>query len=319
LIDGDNINDQNFYHDLTDHLLTRLSGKEYDDETESTEADRDTILIRGGRLYRHKTCRINFTTYDIRRSQDSLNPSTPHRDIMVHARDNPFNKGYHPFWYARVIGIFHANVRDNRDGSDWQSVHFLWVRWFGRSEVINARVSQPVNQSQLDWVGFITEADDTESFGFLDPADVIRSCHLIPAFKDGQTDDLLGPSIARIDPNMDRDWKYYYINRFISTLFQSHYILMLRLRFVDRDMLMMFMGGGVGHSSHFRNSPLYPTEPKLGPSEEDDDASIEGVQFEREPGSEVSEESSEDETDDENAEIEDDSDINISDDGYGSA
>ena len=141
---------------------------------------------------------------------------------MVHAHDNPSNKGYHPFWYAHVIGIFHANVRYNREGSDWQSVHFLWVRWFGRSEVTNTQASQPVNQSGLDWVGFITEADDTESFGFLDPADVIHSCHLIPAFNDGQTDDLLGPCVARIDPDMDRDWKYYYVNRFISILIQSY-------------------------------------------------------------------------------------------------
>ena len=133
---------------------------------------------------------------------------------MVHARDDPSNKGHHPFWYARVVGIFHANVQFNRGGSDWQPVPFLWVRWFGQSEVANTRVRQPVNPRQLDWVGFITEADDTESFGFLDPGDIARSCHLIPAFNDGQTDDLLpGPSIARIDPTTDRDWKYYYVNR----------------------------------------------------------------------------------------------------------
>jgi hypothetical protein len=88
-------------------------------------------------------------------------------------------------------------------------------------------------------------------------------------------------------------------------------------------MFMLFMGGGVGHSSHFGNSPLYPTEPGQGPSEADDDASNEGVRFERvpdlEPESEISEESSEDETDKEGADMEDDSGINLSDDGYGSA
>ena len=207
---------QNFYNSLKDHLLLRLSGKEYDDETEFTTVDRDTIIIRNNKLYRHKTCRFNFTTYDVRRSQDSVNPSTVHRDIMINARDDPSNRGYHPFWYARVIGIFHVQVRYNQPRSDWQRVEFLWVRWFGRSEGTNIRVSQPVNQDQLDWVGFVTEEDDTETFGYLNPSDVIRSCHLIPAFKEGKTEELMGPSIARADHEGDYDWKYYYVNRFAT-------------------------------------------------------------------------------------------------------
>lgn len=183
--------------------------------------DRDTILIRNNQLYRHKTCRFNFTTYDVRRSQDSINPSTPHHDIIVKARDDPSNKGYHPFWYARVIGIFHVQARYNRRDSDWQPVQFLWVHWFGRSESTNVRISQPVNQNQLDWVGFVTGEDDTEIFGFLDPADVVRSCHLIPAFNDGQTDELMVPSIARCEAEGDLDWKYYYVNRFATLVHLS--------------------------------------------------------------------------------------------------
>jgi hypothetical protein len=132
---------------------------------------------------------------------------------MVHACDDPSNRGYHPFWYARVIGIFHANVQYRKQTDNWQTVHFLWVCWFGRSEAANIRISQPINKHQLDWVGFVTESDDTEAFGFLDPSTVIRSCHLIPAFNDGQTDELMGPSVTRIDPENDCDWLYYYVNR----------------------------------------------------------------------------------------------------------
>jgi hypothetical protein len=142
---------------------------------------------------------------------------------MVYARDDPSNRSYHPFWYARIIGIFHANIRYNQPDSNWQMVQFLWVRWFGRSEATNIRVSQPVSQHQLDWVGFVTEKDNTECFGFLDPSDVVRSCHLIPAFKDGQTDELMGPSIARIGADNDQDWKYYYINRF-----SAYFLILLR-------------------------------------------------------------------------------------------
>jgi hypothetical protein len=242
---------------------------------------------------------------------------------MVHARDDPSNRGYHPFWYARVIGIFHVNVqyRDRLSYNDWETVHFLWVRWFGRSEPANIRVSQPVNQHRLDWVGFVTEKDDTDPFGFLDPADVIRSCHLIPAFNDGQTNELMGPSIARISGDSDSDWKYYYINRFCAlliNLLNTNFMF----RFVDRDMLMLFMGGGVGHSSHSKKSSLHPTEP--GSLEEDGGTGVE-LERESESGNESEDESddeSEDESDTENADMRDDSevdDVNISDDGYGSA
>jgi hypothetical protein len=40
----------------------------------------------------------------------------------------------HPFWYARVLGIFHLEVlhtgTDSQNGSV-QHMEFLWVRWFG--------------------------------------------------------------------------------------------------------------------------------------------------------------------------------------------
>jgi hypothetical protein len=205
---------QNFYSRLKDHLLGRLRGLEYDgDETEFTEQDRDSILIRNNRIYRHKTCRLNFTTYDMRRSQDSVNPRTSHRDIMVHAREDPESQEAHPFWYARTLGIFHVNVRYNDTHSEWQSVPFLWVRWFGRSET---RTHSRVNPHRMDRVGFVTDSDDTEPFGFLDPAHIIRACHLIPAFAHGRTQELLSPSIVREETNNDEDWLYYYVNRQVA-------------------------------------------------------------------------------------------------------
>ena len=99
---------------------------------------------------------------------------------------------------------------------------------------------------------------------------------------------------------------------------------MLHFRFVDRDMLMLFMGGGVGHSFRFGDVPLYPTEPGLGPPEENHSAPS-GGQFEREldlaAELDVLEDSSEDGADEENADTGSESGINLnmSDDGYGSA
>ena len=48
----------------------------------------------------------------------------------------------------------------------------------------------------LDHVCFITDSDNTKSFGFLDPAHVIQAVHLIPALAHGETDELLGCSIV---------------------------------------------------------------------------------------------------------------------------
>jgi hypothetical protein len=56
------------------------------------------------------------------------------------------------------------------------------------------------------------DAEDPDAFGFLDPKDVLRGAHLIPAFAHGKTDELLGASIARLPHEEDEDWQYYYIN-----------------------------------------------------------------------------------------------------------
>jgi hypothetical protein len=71
----------------------------------------------------------------MRRSQDSVNPRT-HADIMVLlSREDPNTRDPHPYWYARVFGIFHAqvgHVGPDSKSEDPQKMVFLWVRWFGR-------------------------------------------------------------------------------------------------------------------------------------------------------------------------------------------
>ena len=41
------------------------------------------VYIAGDRFYRHNLMRLNYTTYDIRRAQDIVNPSTSHCNIML--------------------------------------------------------------------------------------------------------------------------------------------------------------------------------------------------------------------------------------------
>lgn len=148
---------------------------------------------------------INYTTYDVRRSQETLKPHQS--SVMVHsAEDEP---GSHPFWYAHVLGVFHAEVWDGASSARPCRMEFLWVRWFG----MEPKYRYGSHIAKLPKIGFVSETDSF-AFGFLDPAKVIRASHLIPAFADGRTDSLLAtkePSAAR-SPGETDDWMNYYVN-----------------------------------------------------------------------------------------------------------
>lgn len=99
---------QNFVLKLKDHILARLLGSNYcGDEFAFSDEDRGSVSFVNNLIYRHKVIRINYTTYDMRRSQDSVNPRT-HADIMVLSHENDATTPSHPYWYARVLGVFHA-------------------------------------------------------------------------------------------------------------------------------------------------------------------------------------------------------------------
>ncbi|THG96656.1 hypothetical protein EW026_g5211 [Hermanssonia centrifuga] len=202
---------KNFVPHLKDHLLARLAGDEYDgDEREYTDAERRALIFVDNRIYQHKVIRINYTTYDLRRAQDSLNPRT-HADVMVASQEDQGARNSHPYWYARIVGIFHAYVQhvgSSSKSEEPRRLDFLWVRWFGRD---------------------LTTPDEL-AFGFLDPDLICRGVHIIPAFAHGKTSELLGPSIVRSVSDNDEDWVFYYVNIF-----------------ADRDMFMRYLGGGVGH------------------------------------------------------------------------
>jgi hypothetical protein len=200
---------QNFVLKLKDHLLGRLLGLEYDgDEHNFSDADRNTVHIMNNRIYSVKVLRVNFTTYDVRRDQDSMNPRT-HCDVMVRSQEDSANA--HPFWYARVLGVFHAQVLHTGSRAKNHSVQhmeFLWVRWFG---IVEGH-QHGAKIGRLPKIGFLVESD-TSVFGFLDPSLVIRGCHLIPAFADGRTQELLTLKSSLGRPMGDTDdWAAYYVN-----------------------------------------------------------------------------------------------------------
>lgn len=151
---------------------------------------------------------INYTTYDVHRRTDTINPRTPHRDIMVLA--NVESDSDHPYMYARVIGIFHVNVvymaTDVVDCRP-RRIDFLWVRWY---ELVPKSVVGGWKTSALDQLRF-PPIDHEGSFGFLDPADVLRAAHVIPAFATGRRHPD-GNQLSASAQNGD-DWKRYYLMR----------------------------------------------------------------------------------------------------------
>ncbi|KAG2090034.1 uncharacterized protein F5147DRAFT_586925 [Suillus discolor] len=214
-----------FFSKLKHHLLHQTNASK-DSLGLRNEYNINTIIIKDDRMYEHHVARFNYTTYDVRRAQDVINPRTPHHNVMVVCSNLDMECQDHKYIYSRVLGVYHINVIiTGRTMVNYTPIRmeFLWIHWY-----------KPLDQrsdwstSTLDRVNFPPLTDE-HSFDFLDPADVLRGCHIVPRFTAGRRhQDGLGVSACAGDKN---DWCEYYINRF-----------------VDRDMLMRFhFGLGVGH------------------------------------------------------------------------
>lgn len=155
--------------------------------------------------------RINYTTYDTRRCQDVVHASMSQCNVMMlnntHYAETVQNM--HPYAYAHVLGIYHANVIHISLGMtnyEPRRMEFLWVRWYRQIEPHFVGW----DTRQLDRLQLPSIIDEN-SFGFIDPAEVLRGCHVIPAFADERRfSDGRGLSLYAND---SLDWKVYYINQ----------------------------------------------------------------------------------------------------------
>ncbi|RDX49140.1 hypothetical protein OH76DRAFT_1351220 [Lentinus brumalis] len=228
-----------FYLKLKEHALSRLEERGQFDPGYDTSAgysfqDRARLVIHKEQLYWHDVVRLNWTSYDLQRSQDAVNPRN-HADIMLLAH-NTGEADAHPYLYARVVRVFHINVRlYDSPMASFERMDVLFVRWFR----IDPSVPGGLQQKRLHRVEFVPHGGEEEACGFVNPVDVVRGCHIIAAFAHGRVDTLLGPSMARKirvtrksdkAPEDDKDFRYHYVNFF-----------------VDRDMFMRYFGGGIGH------------------------------------------------------------------------
>ncbi|KAG2346000.1 hypothetical protein BDR05DRAFT_974834 [Suillus weaverae] len=220
---------KDFLPRLKDYILDCLKLEEI---SPHFKPEHDLIFFKHNQIYHHNLARFNYTTYDVRRDQDVISPRTPHCNIMLlkvcddHGDDDLEGN----YCYAKVIGIHHVNIVHVGNVYESLQIEFLFVRWYEHVQ------KHAWETHTLGRVHFMPLANPN-AFSFVDPAVVLRACHIIPAFARGQCN----PSKCRLSPlaGDKHNWHEYYVNSF-----------------VDRDTLMRFHYGlGVGH--------VYAHEPRI--------------------------------------------------------
>ncbi|KAI0737525.1 hypothetical protein C8Q80DRAFT_1115077 [Daedaleopsis nitida] len=208
--------------------LATLEGHECAQPPTRTELAR--IRIDHNRMYIHKIIRVNYTSYDMRRQQDSINPRTHPYIMMLAPSGAP-----HPYLYAQVISIFHINVyrhlSPDQEPPEPRLLHVLWVRWLDLDTGLPGGFEY-YHPHRLKFANA-----DEEPFGFLSPNQVLRGIHILPAWHcdstrddDMDASDVPGSAHATDAVELAKDWNYYYV-----------------AMWSDRDLFMRFLGGAAGH------------------------------------------------------------------------
>lgn len=112
---------QGFWNDLRHTTYQDLTAS----TSLSTTEQAASIIIDRSTIYSAKRCSLVFTTYDVCRGQDSI-VLDEHCDVMVASNNS---NGAHPFWYGRIVGLYHFNARV-RTSREWTRIQLARVRWF---------------------------------------------------------------------------------------------------------------------------------------------------------------------------------------------
>lgn len=210
---------QSFLPKLKTHLLAQLQGLSvYDKTTNFSYEELDHMIFQFNHIFPHATARFNYTSYDVCQEQDTINVNGPHHNILLQAHEDPSNNMEpHQYWYAQILGIFHAEVFYRNERKP-QCMEFLWVHCFGH----DPKWLGGSRSLRLDRIGYVPYGNGDEygpAFAFIDPQDVLCACHLVPAYSLGLTTDLLGWSSVR--DRADGDWVNYYVMRCMHVNFAA--------------------------------------------------------------------------------------------------
>lgn len=124
--------------------------------------------------------------------------------VLAHSDHGDF------FCYGRVLAICHVEavyVGPGMEGYRPHRVEFLWVRWYRHT----GQASEgDWSARKLNCIQFMPMNMD-DAFGFIDPSEVLRGCHIVPKFAKGKLHvDGKGLSHCARDQS---DWVEYYVNR----------------------------------------------------------------------------------------------------------
>ena len=106
-------------------------------------------------------------------------------DKCGNADSSTSSSNSNPFLYAQVVlGAYHANMLYTEPGlQNYEAwcFDFLWVHWY---ELVDP-VTSGWSSSKLNTICF-PPIHQANSFGFVDPKDILHWCHIIPAFAKGK-------------------------------------------------------------------------------------------------------------------------------------
>lgn len=188
------------------------------------------VEVKSDRVVTHRKAQQHYTAYDVSRARDIVRPylrysklgtvkrgDSSKSTVMAAASDADREIDGHPFWYARVLGIFSLSVRlrptrpasESNPHPDYRTIDMFWVRWFGRDTGNGAGSWE---SRRLDRLSYLPDDHEPGAYGFLDPNDVIRSCSLTPAFNHKRNNAV---SLSEIDVShtFSGTWNKFYANR----------------------------------------------------------------------------------------------------------
>lgn len=195
-----------------------------DDGTQYPVEDIGNVYILNDRIYDHKTLRLNYSTYDMRRDYDIVGISK-HSNVMTVSKTfdptSHSSEDGHPFAYARILGIYHADIIHTIPGSRNSTAHsmeFLFVQWYR----LDHQYKAGFQHRRFHRITLVSP-DTDDAYGFLDPDDVIRGSHLIPAFAHGKVEPRTPmTSLSNTPATMDDQWLFYYVNWYVPRVLSSY-------------------------------------------------------------------------------------------------